>query len=223
MPTLARLAAPDILAMLAQTSIGLIETSFVAGLGTGALAGMALVRPVVMLVQMLSAGAMGGGIRSAVSRTLGAGRQVASGLLAWHAAALGVGLGIATSLFALTLGPSLYALMGGGRRVRGLPRHWLGGLGRLALIRTRRPAAEPRPAPADLGTFPGDAPHRRALGHRRHDLERHGHRRQRLRRGQGPWPHSGIKMQRRAPVSTVRNHKTADLRQGLPILDRALI
>jgi Na+-driven multidrug efflux pump len=123
MPTLARLAAPDILAMLAQTSIGLIETSFVAGLGTGALAGMALVRPVVMLVQMLSAGAMGGGIRSAVSRTLGAGRQVDSGLLAWHAAALGVGLGIATSLFALTLGPSLYALMGGGRRVRGLPRH----------------------------------------------------------------------------------------------------
>src|SRR4051794_27414261 len=68
MPTLARMAAPNILVMMVQTSIGLIETYFVALLGTDALAGMALVFPVVMLVQMLSAGGMGGGIQSAVSR-----------------------------------------------------------------------------------------------------------------------------------------------------------
>lgn len=113
MPTLARMAAPNILVMMVQTSIGLIETYFVAGLGTDALAGMALVFPVVMLVQMLSAGGIGGGIQSAVSRTLGAGRQAEAGLLAWHAAALGVGLGAVTSVLALTLGPSLYAAMGG--------------------------------------------------------------------------------------------------------------
>ncbi|MGU3540480.1 MATE family efflux transporter [Methylobacterium sp. A54F] len=112
-PTLARMAAPNVVVMLVQTSIGLIETYFVAGLGTDALAGMALVFPVVMLVQMLSAGGMGGGIQSAVSRALGAGRQAEAGLLAWHAAALGLGLGVATSLLALPLGPSLYALMGG--------------------------------------------------------------------------------------------------------------
>lgn len=112
-PTLARLAAPNVLVMMAQASIGLIETYYVAELGTDALAGMALVFPVVMLVQMISAGGMGGGILSAVSRTLGAGRRAEAGLLAWHAAALGLGLGIATSLLALTLGPSLYALMGG--------------------------------------------------------------------------------------------------------------
>ena len=112
-PTLVRMAAPNILVMAVQTSIGLIETYFVSMLGTDALAGMALVFPVVMLVQMLSAGGMGGGIQSVVSRTLGAGRQADAGVLAWHAAALGLGLGLATSLVALPFGPSLYALMGG--------------------------------------------------------------------------------------------------------------
>ncbi|SDA33053.1 putative efflux protein, MATE family [Methylobacterium sp. UNC378MF] len=112
-PTLARMAVPNILVMVVQTSIGLIETYFVSELGTDALAGMALVFPVVMLVQMLSAGGMGGGIQSAISRTLGAGRRDAAGLLAWHAAAIGLGLGMVTSLLALPLGPSLYAVMGG--------------------------------------------------------------------------------------------------------------
>lgn len=111
--TLLRLAAPNVLVMMVQASIGLIETYFVAELGTDALAGMALVFPVVMLVQMISAGGMGGGILSAVSRTLGAGRQEDAGVLVWHAAALGTALGVATSVLALALGPSLYASMGG--------------------------------------------------------------------------------------------------------------
>lgn len=112
-PTLARMAAPNILVMAVQTSVGLIETYFVSMLGTDALAGMAIVFPVVMLVQMLSAGGMGGAIQSAVSRTLGADRQADAGILAWHATALGLGLGIATSLVALPFGPMLYAAMGG--------------------------------------------------------------------------------------------------------------
>ncbi|HJE25598.1 MAG TPA: MATE family efflux transporter [Methylorubrum populi] len=112
-PTLARMAAPNILVMVVQTSVGLIETYFVSMLGTDALAGMALVFPVIMLVQMLSAGGMGGAIQSAVSRMLGADRRADAGTLAWHATALGLGLGIATSLVALPFGPTLYAAMGG--------------------------------------------------------------------------------------------------------------
>lgn len=112
-PTLARMAGPNVVVMVVQTSIGLIETYFVAKLGTDALAGMALVFPVVMLVQMLSAGGMGGGIQSAVARTLGAGRTTEASLVAWHAAAIGLGLGLLTSLLALPLGPHLYAAMGG--------------------------------------------------------------------------------------------------------------
>ena len=70
--TLVRLAAPNMLVMLAQASVGLVETYFVGKLGTDALAGVALVFPVVMLMQMMSAGAMGGGISSAIARALGA-------------------------------------------------------------------------------------------------------------------------------------------------------
>ena len=45
-PTLLRLAWPNILVMLAQASTGLIETWWISQLGTDALAGMALVFPV---------------------------------------------------------------------------------------------------------------------------------------------------------------------------------
>ena len=59
--TLLRLATPNVLVLFVQASVGLIETYFVAKLGTDALAGVALVFPVPMLMQMMSAGAMGGG------------------------------------------------------------------------------------------------------------------------------------------------------------------
>src|SRR5487761_1667742 len=73
--TLLRLAAPNMLVMLAQASTGLIETYFIGKLGTDPLAGVALVFPLLMLMQMMSAGAMGGGISSAIARALGAGRR----------------------------------------------------------------------------------------------------------------------------------------------------
>src|SRR3984957_16776551 len=75
LPTLLRMAWPNILVMLAQASTGLIETWWIARLGTDALAGMALVFPGVMLMQMISAGAMGGGISSSIARALGSGRK----------------------------------------------------------------------------------------------------------------------------------------------------
>src|SRR5580700_1906493 len=73
--TLLRLAAPNMLVMVVQASLGLVETYFIGWLGTAALAGIALVFPAVMLMQMMSAGAVGGGIASAVARALGAGRR----------------------------------------------------------------------------------------------------------------------------------------------------
>src|SRR2546430_12341368 len=69
--TLLRLAAPNMLMMLAQASVGLIETYFVGKLGTDALAGVALVFPVLMLMQMMSVGAVGRGISSASAPPLG--------------------------------------------------------------------------------------------------------------------------------------------------------
>jgi putative MATE family efflux protein len=111
--TLIQLAAPNMLVMVAQASLGLIETYFVGWLGTDALAGIALVFPAVMLMQMMSAGAVGGGISSAVARALGAGRREDADRLAVHAIAIGVGFAVVFSAAALIGGRALYAAMGG--------------------------------------------------------------------------------------------------------------
>src|ERR1700704_4772156 len=89
--TLVRLAAPNMLVMVVQSSVGLIETYWVGKLGTDALAGVALVFPVLMLMQMMSAGAMGGGISSSIARALGAGRRADANALVPHALAIAVG------------------------------------------------------------------------------------------------------------------------------------
>ena len=112
-PTLLRLALPNVAVMVVQVAIGLIETWFVAKLGTDALAGVALVFPLLMLIQMVSAGAMGGGILSAVARALGSNRGADANTLAWHAVAIAVALGVLTTAAALLGGPKLYAVMGG--------------------------------------------------------------------------------------------------------------
>ena len=111
--TLLRLALPNVVVMVVQASVGLIETYFVAKLGTDALAGVALVFPLLMVVQMVSAGAMGGGILSSVARALGSNRREDANILAWHAVAIAVMLGLLTMAAAFAGGPSLYAKMGG--------------------------------------------------------------------------------------------------------------
>ncbi len=111
--TLLRLALPNVVVMVVQSAIGLIETYFVAKLGTDALAGITLVFPILMLVQMVSAGAMGGGILSAIARALGSGKREEANRLVWHAVAIALTLGFATTGLALVGGPFLYKLMGG--------------------------------------------------------------------------------------------------------------
>jgi putative MATE family efflux protein len=111
--TLIRLAAPNIVVMLAQTSVGLVETYFVGKLGTPALAGVALAFPVVMLMQMMSAGAMGGGMSSAIARALGGGRRGDANALALHAMVIALLFGLAFMVALLFGGPWLYAAMGG--------------------------------------------------------------------------------------------------------------
>ncbi|HEV8645780.1 MAG TPA: MATE family efflux transporter [Burkholderiales bacterium] len=111
--TLLRLAWPNLLVMVAQAATGLIETWFVSRLGTDALAGMALVFPGFMLMQMLSAGAMGGGISSAVARALGAQRREDADALATHAILVNAALGLLFSVLFLAFGSQLYSAMGG--------------------------------------------------------------------------------------------------------------
>jgi putative MATE family efflux protein len=111
--TLIRLAAPNMLVMLAQSSVGLVETYFVGKLGTDALAGVALVFPLLMLMQMMSAGAMGGGISSAIARALGAGRRADADALVVHALVIALVFGLTFTISLLAGGRFLYAAMGG--------------------------------------------------------------------------------------------------------------
>jgi putative MATE family efflux protein len=111
-PTLVKLAWPNLLVMLAQASTGLIETWWVSHLGTDALTGMAVVFPGFMMMQMLSAGAMGGGISSAIARALGARRADDAEALVLHATVINILLGLIGSAIFLFGGRAIYSSMG---------------------------------------------------------------------------------------------------------------
>lgn len=113
LPTLLKLALPNTIAMFGTTLVAVAETAYIGQLGTEPLAGIALVFPFVMLTQMMSAGAMGGGVSSAISRALGAGDRDRAGTLALHAAMIGACAGIFFTAMMLTFGRAFYTLLGG--------------------------------------------------------------------------------------------------------------
>src|SRR3954467_753401 len=113
LPTLLRLSAPGILLVLFQSMVSVGDTYFIGRLGTGPLAGLALVFPLLMLLQMTSAGAMGGGVSSAIARALGAGHPERARRLVVHAMVIALGMAAAFTLILLTLARPLYRLLGG--------------------------------------------------------------------------------------------------------------
>lgn len=112
-PTLLRFALPNMVAMLATALAAIAETAYVGSFGTASLAGMALVFPMVMLQMMLSAGAMGGGVSSAVSRAFGAGQPERANALAVQATWIGVAAGLLFMSLMLLFAPSLFSALGG--------------------------------------------------------------------------------------------------------------
>ena len=108
-----RLALPNVMAMTFTVMVAVAETYYVGRLGTAPLAAMALVFPFAMLTQMMSAGAMGGGVSSAVSRALGGGDLPRAHALAAHAVIIGAGAGVLHAVVMLTCGPGFYRLLGG--------------------------------------------------------------------------------------------------------------
>ena len=113
LPTLLRLAAPGLLLVVFQSAISISDTHFVGRLGTEPLAGLALVFPLVMLLQMTSAGAMGGGISSAIARALGAGDTARARALVVHGVVIAVVAGLVFTVFVVVLGRGIYRLLGG--------------------------------------------------------------------------------------------------------------
>ena len=113
LPTLLRLAWPNVLALSATTCVAIAETSYIGILGIEPLAAMALVLPMILLAQMMSSGAMGGGVSSAMSRALGAGDDARARAIAQHALLIGTLGGLLFTAVYLAFGARLLALLGG--------------------------------------------------------------------------------------------------------------
>jgi putative MATE family efflux protein len=112
-PTLLRLAAPNVVGMVLQAATSILDAYFVASLGSDAIAGVSLAFPMIMLMQTMSSGGMGGGVSSAVARALGAGRRADADALALHALVIALVMGAVFSAGVVLGGPILYRAMGG--------------------------------------------------------------------------------------------------------------
>ncbi len=113
LPTLLRLTLPNAIAMVGTTLVAVAETAYIGRLGIEPLAAIALVFPFVMLTQMMSAGAMGGGVSSAISRAIGAGDRNRAATLALHAVMIGLLAGLFFTAVMLLFGRSFFMLLGG--------------------------------------------------------------------------------------------------------------
>jgi putative MATE family efflux protein len=113
LPTLLKLTLPNAIAMVGTTLVAVAETAYIGRLGIEPLAAIALVFPFVMLTQMMSAGAMGGGVSSAVSRAIGAGDLDRAATLALHAVMIGLLGGLFFTALLLLFGRQFFTLLGG--------------------------------------------------------------------------------------------------------------
>ena len=117
LPTLLKLALPNTVAMFGTALVAVAETSYIGRLGTEPLAAIALVFPFTMLTQMMSGGAMGGGVSSAISRALGAGSRERAATLALHAMMIGTCAGLLFTFVMLVFGRTFYTALGGSGEV----------------------------------------------------------------------------------------------------------
>src|SRR5215208_2985607 len=168
LPTLLRLAAPNVLNLLAFVGVITFDGFFLGRIGTDALAGASLAFPWVMLVLQTTNSGMGAGVSSAVARALGAGRRERADDLVFHAFLLAIALAAAFSTAMLLASPIIFRWMGG--RARDAC-----GRARLCERRVRRRRRHLRAQP----------PRQRGARHRQHEPARRGARR--LRRG--PYRH----------------------------------
>ena len=113
LPTLLRLAAPNVLNLLAFVGVIVFDGFFLGRIGTNALAGASLAFPFVMLVLQTTNSGMGAGVTSAIARALGAGKRDRADELVFHALLLALVLGVVFSSLMLLTAPFIFGWMGG--------------------------------------------------------------------------------------------------------------
>jgi len=112
--TLLRLAAPNVIVNIVLIAVtATVDAHFVGQLGPGALAGISLVFPLIMLMQQMANSSMGGAVASAIARAIGAGRHADASALVIHGIVIAVGMAFIFTSVLLIGGPAIYTLMGG--------------------------------------------------------------------------------------------------------------
>ena len=111
--TLLLLAVPNIAVIALQAAANFLESYYVGLIGLDGLAGAALVFPLVMLMQTMAAGGIGGAISGAIARAVGSGQRDKAEALALHAFVIAVCCGVAFTVAAVAFGPAIYGAMGG--------------------------------------------------------------------------------------------------------------
>src|SRR5205823_1834953 len=116
--TLLRLAAPNVVVNVVLIAVtATVDAHFVGQVGPGALAGLSLVFPLIMLMQQMANSSMGGAIASAVARAIGAGRHEDASALVIHGVVIAAGMSAIFALVLLIGGPTIYRLLGGSGEV----------------------------------------------------------------------------------------------------------
>ncbi|HZP77215.1 MAG TPA: MATE family efflux transporter [Pseudolabrys sp.] len=113
LPTLLRLAAPNILNLIAFVAVITFDGFFLGRIGTDALAGASLAFPWIMLVLQTTNSGMGAGVSSAIARALGAANRERADALTFHAFLLALALAAMFSTVMLSAAPHLFFWMGG--------------------------------------------------------------------------------------------------------------
>lgn len=110
--TLLRLAGPNWVVMVTLAIVSMIDIFFVGRIGLEPLAGVSITFPMMMLMQTMAAGGMGGGVAAAVARACGAGKQDDVDRVVAQALAVAIGMaGLFTAVF-VGFGPGLYRAVG---------------------------------------------------------------------------------------------------------------
>jgi putative MATE family efflux protein len=110
--TLLRLAAPNWVVMVTLAAVSMIDIFFVGRLGLDALAGVSITFPMMMLMQTMAAGGMGGGVAAAVARARGAGNQAELDSAAGQALVVAAGMAALFIIVFVGFGRMLYSAIG---------------------------------------------------------------------------------------------------------------
>ena len=107
------LSLPNFIGVSSMPLVIIADAYFISQLGNIPLASLALVFPFISLMQMMSAGAIGGGTTSSVSRYLGSGSISKANSAVWHAIIIGIILSLIYTIIFCIFPKDVFQLMGG--------------------------------------------------------------------------------------------------------------